>query len=88
MAETNAAMFDITALNDLLRAAQDGFSEVLGALAEQPLLVVDLDTPGELDGIDRRPMLPCVVVGVSRTGVVPGPLDGVDVALTGVTSPT
>ncbi|HWD52944.1 MAG TPA: enoyl-CoA hydratase/isomerase family protein, partial [Acidimicrobiales bacterium] len=47
-----------------------------------------LDTPGELDGIDRRPMLPCVVVGVSRTGVVPGPLDGVDVALTGVTSPT
>ncbi len=88
MAETNAAMFDIATLNDLLRAAHDGFTEVLGALAERPLLVVDLDSPGPLDGIDRRALLPCVIVGVSRTGVEPGPLGGVDVALTGTPNPT
>jgi hypothetical protein len=80
-------MFDIATLNDLLRAAPGGFTEVLGALAERPLLVVDLDTPGELDGIDRGALLPCVTVGVSRTGVVSGPLDGVDVALTGTPDP-
>ncbi|HUY65264.1 MAG TPA: enoyl-CoA hydratase/isomerase family protein [Acidimicrobiales bacterium] len=88
MADTHAAMFDIATLNDLLRAARDGFTEVLGALVERPLLVVDLDTPGELDGIDRHPLLPGVIVGASRTGAVDGPLDGVDVALTGATDPT
>jgi hypothetical protein len=80
-------MLDIATLNDLLRAAEEGFTEVLGALAERPLLVVDLDTPGQLDGIDRRAPLPCVIVGVSRTGAVDGPLDGVDVALTGAPDP-
>jgi hypothetical protein len=87
MADTDAAMFDIATLNDLLRAAQDGFTEVLGALVERPLLVVDLDTPGELDGIEVRALLPCVIVGVSRTGVAHPPLDGVDVALTGEADP-
>ncbi|HWE70344.1 MAG TPA: enoyl-CoA hydratase/isomerase family protein [Acidimicrobiales bacterium] len=84
MADTGAAIFDIATLNDLLRAAREGFAEVLGALVERPLLVVDLDTAGELDGIEVRALLPSVIVGVSRTGVAPGPLDGVDVALTGV----
>jgi hypothetical protein len=81
-------MFDIATLSDLLRAAHVGFSEVLGALAERPLLVVDLDTPGRLDGIDPRALLPCIIVGVSRTGAVSGPLDGVDVALTAAPNPT
>ncbi|HEY1988322.1 MAG TPA: enoyl-CoA hydratase/isomerase family protein [Acidimicrobiales bacterium] len=87
MADTGAAMFDIATLNDLLRAARVGFTEVLGALVERPLLVVDLDTPGELDGIEVRTLLPCVIVGVSRTGAGPGSLDGVDVALTGAADP-
>ncbi|HEV3266101.1 MAG TPA: enoyl-CoA hydratase/isomerase family protein [Acidimicrobiales bacterium] len=88
MADTNAAMFDIGTLNDLLRAAQDGFSEVLGALAERPLLVVDLDTPGQLETLDGRALLPGVIVGVSRSGEMDGPLDGVDVALTGAPNPS
>jgi hypothetical protein len=88
MADTNAAMVDIATLNDLLRAAQDGFSEVLGALAERPLLVVDLDTSGQLDTLEGRALLPCVIVGVSRGGAVDGPLDGVDVALTGTPNPS
>ena len=87
MADTGAAMFDRGTLHDLLQAAQDGFSEVLGALVERPLLVVDLDTPGELDGTAVRTLLPCVIVGVSRTGAASGSLDGVDVALTGVANP-
>lgn len=88
MADTGAAMFDRATFNDLLRAAGDGFSEVLGALVERPLLVVDLDTPGELDGTEVRALLPCVIVGVSRAGAVEGSLDGIDVALTGVADPT
>lgn len=88
MADTGAAMFDIATLSDLLRAAQDGFSEVLGALVERPLLVVDLDTPGEVDGLEGRAVLPCVIVGVSRSRAVAGPLDGIDVALTGAADPT
>ncbi|MGH9097316.1 MAG: enoyl-CoA hydratase/isomerase family protein [Acidimicrobiales bacterium] len=88
MADTGAAMFDLATLNDLLRAARDGFTEVLGALVERPLLVVDLDTPGELDGIEMRVLLPCVIVGVSRRGAVDGRLDGIDVAMTGVADPT
>ena len=81
MADTDSATFDIASMTKLLHAGQDGSAEVLGALAERPLLVVDLDTPGEVAGLDVPTMLPCVIVGISRTGAVHGPLDGVDVAL-------
>ncbi|HEX3459618.1 MAG TPA: enoyl-CoA hydratase-related protein [Acidimicrobiales bacterium] len=82
MADTDAARFDLAVLTDLLRAAREGSTEVLGALVERPLLVVDLDSPGELDGVDVPAMLPGIIVGVSRTAGVECPVEGVDVALT------
>jgi hypothetical protein len=89
VAETDAPVLDVASMADLLRGARDGSAEVLGALAEQPLLVVDLDTPGELGA---PVMLPSVIVGISRSGAgaataIPGPFDGVDVALTRATDP-
>jgi hypothetical protein len=83
MADTDAARFDIAELSDLLQAAREGSTEVLGALVERPLLVVDLDSPGELD---VPAMLPCIIVGVSRTAAE-GPIAGVDVALTAAPDP-
>ncbi|HEX3842285.1 MAG TPA: enoyl-CoA hydratase/isomerase family protein [Acidimicrobiales bacterium] len=87
MADTEAAMVDIAVLTDLLRAAREGATEGLGELVERPLLVVDLDSPGELDSVDVPAMLPCVIIGVSRTAAVDGPIGGVDVALTAVPEP-
>jgi hypothetical protein len=81
MADTDAAMIDVAVLTDLLRAARDGATEVLGALVERPLLVVDLDSAGELDGVDVPAMFPCIIVGVSRTAGVECPVEGMDVAL-------
>ncbi|HWE70424.1 MAG TPA: hypothetical protein VG205_08680, partial [Acidimicrobiales bacterium] len=92
MAATDATVLDVASMADLLRGARDGSAEVLGALAERPLLVVDLDTPGELEADGAPVMLPCVIVGISRSGAgaataTAGPLEGVDLALTRATHP-
>jgi enoyl-CoA hydratase/carnithine racemase len=76
------ATLDVASLAALLQRAGEGSTELPGALAGQPLLAVDLDTPGELDGIEIPPLLPCVIVGVTRTRVRTGSGRGVDVALT------
>jgi hypothetical protein len=44
MAPTGAPVVDRTTWGDLVRAVQAGSVEMLGALVEQPLVVVDLDT--------------------------------------------
>lgn len=45
--------------------------EALGVLAGQPLLVVDLDTPGDPKALQTPVTLPAVVVGISRAGQPP-----------------
>lgn len=59
------------AMIELLRAARNGSSEVLGALADDPVVIVDLGERGVPDCLPR--WLPCVVVGVA--GDADGPWD-------------
>jgi hypothetical protein len=82
MVPSGATMLDINALACLYEQAEGGWAEVLGALAQRPLLVVDLDSAGDVGSLDIPPQLPCVIVGVSRSGAVDGSFSGVDVALT------
>ena len=44
MVPTGATMLDINALACLYRQVGGGWAEILGALAQRPLLVVDLDS--------------------------------------------
>jgi hypothetical protein len=82
MPATAAAMVDNAALADLIHGVRSGRAEILGALAGQPMVVVDLDSPGSADRTDLPSALACVIVGVSRAATTRGPLSRVDVALT------
>jgi enoyl-CoA hydratase/carnithine racemase len=73
---------DLASSVRMLVAARAGSVEILGVLAGEPLLVVDLDSGGDAGGLRVPATLPAVVVGVSRTARVDVPVDGVDIALT------
>jgi hypothetical protein len=81
MPPPGSSPLDIAALIDLYQRVHGGWSEILGGLVDQPMLVVDLDTPGDVDGLVIPPLLGCVIVGISRSGAIDGSLSGVDVAL-------
>jgi hypothetical protein len=87
MPTTGSTLLDMAALADLFQGVSRGSAELLGALAGQPLLAVDLDTPGHVDSLDIPLLLPCVIVGIGRTAPTAGPLAGVDVALTQAEQP-
>jgi enoyl-CoA hydratase/carnithine racemase len=73
---------DLAEATDLLGGA--GLrGELLGALADRPLLIIDLDTPGDAAALHVPPTLPAVAVGVSRSPDLPNvEACGLDVALT------
>ena len=71
---------DLASFGDLLSGDVDG----LGARRPPgagPLVVVDLDTPGQVVDLERAPGLPFLVVGVSRSAAFGGPLASFDVVL-------
>jgi enoyl-CoA hydratase/carnithine racemase len=59
-------LLDLAAASPLLELAASGAVEVLGALADDPVLVVDLDSAGDAASLQVPLMLPAVVVGVSK----------------------
>lgn len=79
-------LLDLAAAVPLLDLAAGGAVEVLGALADDPVLVVDLDGPGDPGGLQVPLLLPAVVVGVSQD---PRPVGrgGPDVMLCGRAGP-
>jgi Enoyl-CoA hydratase/isomerase len=87
MAPTGAPVVDRTTWADLVRAVQAGSVEMLGALGERPLVVVDLDTAEGPALPDLPVVLPCVVVGMSPSGAAEARPEGVDVALTSASTP-
>jgi hypothetical protein len=87
MAPTGAPVVDRTRWAQLVRGARDGSTEVLGALDGRPLVVVDLDGADGPALPELPEVLPCVVVGMSRSGTAHVPSGGVDVALTRASAP-
>ncbi len=81
------AALEVKAAADLLRRARRGSVELPGALDRQTLVVVDLDTEGDVTSLELFPTFPGVVVGFGDSALNPGPLPGVDVALTGTIDP-
>jgi Enoyl-CoA hydratase/isomerase len=87
MASDRTTVLDRSALAAILRGATDGVVEMLGALTGSPILVVDLDSPGDRPLPAPPPALPAVIVGTSRRPRSGRPAVAVDVALTGAVSP-
>jgi hypothetical protein len=87
MAPTAAPVVDRTRWVELVRGARDGSGELLGALDGRPLVVVDLDTADGPALPELPEALPCVVVGMTRSGRAEITPAGLDVALTGTTAP-
>jgi hypothetical protein len=88
MAATGAPVVDRATWAELVQGARDGSVETLGALDGRPLVVVDLDSAGGPDLPDLPLLLPCVVVGMSRSGRAGVPPGGVDLALTRASAPS
>jgi Enoyl-CoA hydratase/isomerase len=87
MAPNGAPVVDRTRWVELVRGARDGSGELLGALDGRPLVVVDLDA-SEGPALPELPeALPCVVVGLTRSGRSEVPPAGLDVALTRAPAP-
>lgn len=86
MPTDRTTVLDRSAFTALMQGATDGLAEVLGALAGSPILVVDLDTPGDRPLPAPPPALPAVIVATSRRGPSGRPPVAVDVALTVATS--
>ena len=87
MATDRTTVLDRSAFTAMMQGASDGFAEILGALAGSPILVVDLDSPGDRPLPAPPPELPAVIVGTSRRGGTERLPVEVDVALTDVTDP-
>jgi enoyl-CoA hydratase/carnithine racemase len=75
-------LLDLAAAVPLLEMAASGAAEVLGALADDPVLVIDLDSDGDAVGLQVPLMLPAVVVGMSQDARPTG-RDGPDVLVCG-----
>jgi enoyl-CoA hydratase/carnithine racemase len=69
----------LAAFGDLL--AGGGHTAALGSLVDIPLVVVDLDSPGDRQRLHRAGAAPLVAVGVSRDGTGAGPFEAFDVVL-------
>jgi hypothetical protein len=87
MAPTGAAVVDRTTWAELVRGVWAGSVEVLGALDGRPLVVVDLDSADGPALPELPVVLPCVVMGMSRSGTAEVPPGSVDVALTPASAP-
>ncbi len=81
------AALEVEVAADLLWRARQGISELTGTLDGNTMVVVDLDTQGDVSSLELFPTFPGVVVGIGDSAVRPGPLRGVDVALTGAADP-
>lgn len=85
MAVAASPALSTSTAGELLRAAAGGATEVLGALAGRPVMVVDLGTTGLSDPLPQ--WLPCVVVGLATSPAgttaagTPPATDGCDVVL-------
>ncbi|MGH9078727.1 MAG: enoyl-CoA hydratase/isomerase family protein [Acidimicrobiales bacterium] len=78
-----SGVLEVKAAAELLRRAKQGSAETLGMLAGRPLLVVDLDSEGDLSSLELFPSFPGVVVGIGDRVVGRVPLPDLDVCLTG-----
>jgi hypothetical protein len=78
-----ADVHEVKEAADLLRRAHQGSAETLGMLAGHPVLLVDLDTEGDVSSLELYPSFPGVVIGMGELVVGRIPLPGVDLALTG-----
>jgi enoyl-CoA hydratase/carnithine racemase len=83
-----AALLDVAAATAVLDAVANGWlPDQLGALAGEPWLVIDLDTPGRTDLLRRPGPLPFVVIGVSQRTTPPPAPEACDVLLTSLADP-
>jgi hypothetical protein len=81
-------VFDVATAGEALAAVSHGWEpDRFGPLAGQPVLVIDLDTPGSPEVLDDLAPLPFIVVGLSRRRRPPPAPEVCDVLLSDADDP-